>query len=133
MHQGSDYYCSNQITKNAKVAFTFADKIMNAEMVMAPRQLDENHAKVTSVMSMFEEVKEKLNGKPKISEIDLKLPFGVEKEPLSIEINCYLKNQELSNQGVLINHVIYILTIDFIARKQFKIKNGDWRRWPFWT
>ena len=109
-------------SKNAKIAFTLPDQMMDAQMVMAPRQLDPNHAKVTSFTSMFEEVKEKLNGKPKISEMDLKLPFEVEKEPLSIEINYYLKNQELSNQGVLINHVLYILTIDFIARKQFKVK-----------
>ena len=54
--------------------------------------MDVNHVKATSFMSIFEEVKEKLNGEPKISEMDLKLPFEIEKDSLSIEINYYLKD-----------------------------------------
>ena len=108
-------------TKNVKITFTFPDKMMDIQMVQAPGRLETDHAKVSSFMSMFAQLKDKLNGKPKTSEMDLKLPFEVQKEPLSIEINYYLKDQHLTN-GVLMNHVMYILTIDFLAKRQFKVK-----------
>ena len=110
-----------KITKTVKITFSFQDKMMDIQMVMALMQLEENHAKFTSFMSIFVQVKDKLNGKPKTSEMSLKLPFEVEKEPLSIQITYYLKGQEYSS-GVLINHVLYILTNDFITKRHFKVK-----------
>ena len=68
--------------------------------------LDEIHAKVTSFISMFKHVKEKLDGKPKTAEMNLVLLFKLEKEPLEIEINYYLKNSETNHAGIVIDRVI---------------------------
>ena len=39
-----------------------------------------------------------------------------------MEINYQLKDIKISHEGVIINHVMYVLMIDFIAREQFKDK-----------
>ena len=70
--------------KNVKITFAIPNIMMTKEMVVAPSGLDEIHVKVTSFISMFEQVKEKLDGKLKTAEMNLALPFEVEKEPLEI-------------------------------------------------
>ena len=48
--------------------------------------VDTNYAKVTLFVPMFEEVKEKLGGKPKTAETNIALPFEVKKEPHQLRL-----------------------------------------------
>ena len=63
-----------------------------------------------------------MGGKSKIAEIHIALTFEVKKEQVEIEITYYLKNTKTNNAGIVINHVVYMLTISFIVRKQYKSK-----------
>ena len=76
----SSAYTKDEITisvqkgpKKVNITFAFPNLIMTKEMAMAPSGLYESHANVTSFISMFEQVKEKLYGKQKTTEMNLAL------------------------------------------------------------
>ena len=79
--------------------------------------LDDTHTKVTSYKEMVQKMKEKQKYKSKIDIVEIKLPFEVEQHPLKIDIDYQYLSEDLLDDGTRICHVLYLLKIDFIAKK----------------
>ena len=103
------------------IKYTFPFEMTNLNIIMAPANLNTTHSKVAAFTKMFEELHESLDGKQKTSEFTIKLPFVVESEPKEKEINYFLKNT-VRIAGQEVHHVMYVMTVDFIAKKNYKGK-----------
>ena len=105
------------------VKYTYPLEMSNLNIIMAPGNLNVHHSKVAAFTKMFEELCETLDGKQKTVEFTIKLPFVVESEPKEKEINYFLKNTtRIAGQEV--HHVMYVMTVDFIAKKNYERKTN---------
>ena len=66
--------------------------------------------------------------------MEIKLPFEVEQHPLKIDIDYQYSSEDHLDDGTTICHVLYLLKIDFIAKKKFadkrKIGGGKFIGFP---
>ena len=96
--------------------YTYA-LIQNKIVIERACDLDENSAKVTAFQNMFASQLKTNKGKGMQASIVSSTPFECESEPAYLEINYFNKNPEIGNQ-----HILYILMVDFVTKKQYKAK-----------
>ena len=104
-------------TKKVKIVYTYPALMQNKIVIERACDLDENSAKVKAFQNMFASQTKKNKGKAMQANVVISTPFECESEPEYLEINYFNKDPAVGSQ-----HILYILMVDFVAKKQYKAK-----------
>ena len=104
--------------KQFNLHYAYPEAMMQKETIELACNMHVDCAKVTVFQKLFATLKQKLKGEQKKLKMEITLPFECESEPIYVNINYFAK--PTNQQGD--THLLYILMIDFKAKKQFREK-----------